>query len=71
MKKNSNLTTDFINQFKTIIGENFVFCDEESLNNYGHDETENLLYLPEVILKPNSAEQLSEILKFVINITFQ
>lgn len=63
MKKNSNLTTDFISQFKTIIGENFVFCDEESLNNYGHDETENLLYLPEVVLKPNSADQLSEILK--------
>jgi glycolate oxidase len=52
-----------IDQFKSIIGSNYVFVDEESLNNYAHDETENLHYLPDVVLKPKTAEELSEIMK--------
>ena len=35
----------FLDQFKAIAGEQYVLVDEESLQNYGHDETENLLFL--------------------------
>ena len=31
-----------IEAFKKIVGEDFVFVDEESLNNYAHDETEKI-----------------------------
>jgi len=58
-----SLTATHIGDFKKIVGDKFVFVDEESLNNYGHDETENLLYLPEVVIKPRTTEEISAILK--------
>lgn len=62
MNKINSLNIDIVNQFKNLLGEPFVLCDEESLKNYGHDETENLLYLPEVVLKPNTTEQISAVM---------
>ncbi|OSZ76830.1 FAD-binding oxidoreductase [Chitinophagaceae bacterium IBVUCB2] len=59
----ASLTTHHVEAFKEIVGEQFVFVDEESLNNYAHDETENLHYLPEVVIKPRTAEEISAILK--------
>jgi glycolate oxidase len=52
-----------IEAFKKIVGEQYVFSDEESLNNYSHDETEDLHYLPEIVIKPRFAEEISAILK--------
>jgi glycolate oxidase len=58
----SLLASKHIVAFKKIVGEQFVFADEESLNHYSHDETENLYYLPEVVIKPGTAEEISAIL---------
>ena len=52
-----------LQQFINCIGEKYVFFDKESLDNYGHDETEDLTFLPEVVLKPRTANEISEILK--------
>jgi len=49
--------------FRNILGEEYVFTDEESLNNYAHDETENLHFLPDIVVKPRTAEELSEVMK--------
>ena len=46
-------TTELINELQTICGKTNVFADEESLQYYGHDETEKLLYPPEVVVKPS------------------
>lgn len=54
---------DYIEQFKKIVGDNYLFVDEESLNNYAHDETENLHFLPDVVLKPGTATEIAEIMK--------
>lgn len=51
-----------IGQFKQIVGEAWVFTDEEHLNNYAHDETENLHFLPDVVIKPRSAKEISAIM---------
>lgn len=59
----SILTAKHIEAFKKISGEKFVFVDEESLHHYSHDETEDLHYLPEVVIKPGTAEEISAILK--------
>jgi glycolate oxidase len=59
----SVLTAKHIETFKKIAGEQFVFADEESLHHYSHDETENLHFLPEVVIKPRTAEEISGILK--------
>lgn len=52
-----------IGQFRKIVGAGFVFTDEESLNNYAHDETENLHFLPDIVIKPRSAVEISAIMK--------
>jgi len=59
----NKLTTIHIEKFKQIIGSDHVLCDEEVLKNYSHDETGDLEFLPEVVLKPRKAEEISEILK--------
>ncbi|MDQ2753170.1 MAG: FAD-binding oxidoreductase, partial [Bacteroidota bacterium] len=57
------LTKEHIVQLKEIVGENYIFIDEESLNNYSHDETEHLKYLPEAVIKPRTANEISEVMK--------
>jgi FAD/FMN-containing dehydrogenases len=49
--------------FKNIIGAAYVFTDDESLHHYSHDETENLFFLPNVVLKPRTADEICQILK--------
>lgn len=52
-----------IEQFRKIAGEANVFADEEMLGQYAHDETEDLHFLPDVVIRPGSAEEISAILK--------
>ncbi len=49
--------------FKQIIGDSYVFVDDENRNKYAHDETENLHFLPDIIIKPRTAEEISEVMK--------
>ncbi|RYY61949.1 MAG: FAD-binding protein [Chitinophagaceae bacterium] len=49
--------------FREICGAEFVFVDGESLQHYSHDETEKLSYLPDVVLKPRSTEEISAIMR--------
>lgn len=57
------LTAQHIDVFRKIAGEAFVLADEESLHHYSHDETEDLHYLPEIVIKPKTAAEISAILK--------
>ena len=50
-------------ELKKIVGEKYVFVDSESLQKYSHDETEDLVYYPEVVIKPRTPEEISEVLK--------
>ncbi len=59
----TSLAVEHLNQFKTIVGDPYVFVDEEVLSNYASDETEDLRFLPDVVIKPGSAEEISKILK--------
>jgi len=58
-----SLAIAHIESFKNIVGESAVFVDEEILSSYAHDETEDLHFLPDVVIKPSSAEEISAILK--------
>ncbi len=51
-----------IGLFKKIVGDDYVFADDENLNKYAHDETENLHFLPDIVIKPRSAKEISQIL---------
>src|SRR5258708_16825244 len=59
----STLTSRHVEEFKKILGEKYVFIDEESLQHYSHDETEDLHFLPDVVVKPRTAGEISAILK--------
>jgi glycolate oxidase len=56
------VSTERLLQLKNIVGEQYVFADEETLRNYGHDETEQLLFPPEVVIKPRTAKEISKIM---------
>ena len=58
------LNIDDISFFKEIIGADFVFTDSEKLLEYSHDETEDLSFPPEVVLKPVNTEEIAKILKY-------
>jgi len=62
-EKKITMVDAFVEQFKNIVGAPFVLVDEESLKNYDHDETENLHFLPDVVIKPRTAEEISAIMK--------
>jgi glycolate oxidase len=59
----TTLTAGHVEEFKKILGEKYVLIDDESLYNYSHDETEDLHFLPDVVLKPKTAEEISAIVK--------
>ena len=57
------ITTEHLTALKEIVGDEFVFVDADSVKHYGHDGTEHLLYLPDVVVKPRTAEEISAIMK--------
>lgn len=59
----STLTPVHIAQFKKIAGDDYVLVDEEALKDHGHDETENLLFMPEVVVRPRTPEEISSLFK--------
>ena len=52
-----------LENFKSIVGAEYVFVDEEVLNHYAHDETEFLHFPPDVVIKPRTPEEISAIMK--------
>lgn len=58
----SKLTNDDISFFRNEIGFDYVFLDENILNDYSHDETEDLKFLPQIVLKPYNTAQVSIIM---------
>lgn len=54
---------EHLETFRQIVGSPYVFIDEEVLHNYSHDETEHLHFLPDVVIKPRTAEEISALLK--------
>ncbi|MBT8195445.1 MAG: FAD-binding protein [Bacteroidia bacterium] len=56
------ITSAYIEELRQILGNEYVLVDDEALQKYGHDETEDLQFNPEVVVKPETAEQVSQIL---------
>ncbi|HEU4718081.1 MAG TPA: FAD-linked oxidase C-terminal domain-containing protein [Bacteroidia bacterium] len=57
------ITADIISELRRIAGNDFVHTDEERLERYGQDETEDLLFKPSVVVRPGTAEEISALLK--------
>lgn len=57
------ITPEILSQFNEIIGNSYVFTDQETRNHYGKDETEDYVFPPSVVLKPATPEEIAAILK--------
>jgi glycolate oxidase len=62
--KYKSLTLEDIQAFEQMLERNRVFADDETRKAYGHDETEDLVHPPEVVLKPLNMLEVSAILKY-------
>lgn len=50
-------------EFKAIVGDSYVVADDEGKSRYGHDETEDLNFPPDIVLLPRTTEEISGIMK--------
>lgn len=57
------ITVDIKNKLVEVVGEQYVFTDQETLNDYGKDHTEDLVFPPSIVVKPASTQQVSAIMK--------
>jgi glycolate oxidase len=60
--KYEKVTEEIRNLLIGICGEVNVLTERADLANYGHDYTEDLLFYPEVVVKPSNAFEISQIL---------
>ena len=58
-----SLQPEILQKLAIIVGETHVFTDQETRNHYGHDETEDYVFPPSVVVKPANANEVSAILK--------
>jgi glycolate oxidase len=58
-----SLSPEILQKLTTIVGEKYIFSDQETRNHYGHDETEDYVFPPSVVVKPANTKEISEILK--------
>ncbi len=66
MKVYTKINETHIESFKQMCGDR-VFVQSEVLQNYSHDETEDFSFPPEVVIKPNSVDEISKILAYCNN----
>src|SRR5690349_5003220 len=53
-----------LEQLTDIVGETNAFLSEEDRYRYSRDETEDLSYVPDIVLKPADVQQVSRIMQF-------
>jgi glycolate oxidase len=53
-----------IDDIIALIGNDFVFTDKSNIQKYSRDETEDLSFLPDVVVKPINTQQISVLLKY-------
>ena len=59
----TEVSIDVLGQLEEIVGAPNTIRDEERRYDYSHDETEDHSFLPDVVLKPGTAEEISRIMK--------
>jgi glycolate oxidase len=63
MNSYGTVTPDIISTLTQICSKEHVIAEEDRLLKYSSDETEDLVYQPAVAVKPETPEEISEILK--------
>lgn len=73
MKHYNKIDAEFAEKLIQLLGEENVITTEEGKKPYASDETEKLVYIPEVVVKPETSLQISELMtlcnKYTIPVT--
>lgn len=59
----NNIAEVIIERFRKIVGNDYVMVDAGSMEDYGHDKTEDYFFMPDVVVKPSTSQEISELLK--------
>lgn len=60
----SKIDQGIVDAFIKIVGEQHVMMSEEALKDYSHDYTEDLEFLPEVVIAPGNVNEVSKLMFF-------
>ena len=58
------ITQSDLTHFQSILSKSQVLFAEEDMLDYSHDETEDYIFIPEVVLIPANSAEVSEIMKY-------
>lgn len=53
---------DVLSKFESIVGHTNIILNEEERHEYSHDKTEDYSFMPDVVLKPGTPQEVSELL---------
>lgn len=67
MIRYKSIEEEDIEHLRHIVGLQYVFVDDASRSTYGHDETEDLNFPPEVVIKPGKTEEVSAIMRYAFD----
>ena len=59
----NNVTSITFKELEAIVGADYISSDKEQLEKYGQDETEDLVFFADVVVKPQTVEQVAGIAK--------
>ncbi len=59
----NKITPDILGAIKQIVGSDAVITGHTEMEQFSHDETEDLRYYPEVVVKPRSTREVAALLK--------
>ena len=64
MKKYSAIKADDLAYMEKVCGTAYVIHSRDAMEKYGSDETEDLNFMPELVVKPSETAQIAAILKY-------
>ncbi len=59
----NTIAKEAIDQLEAIVGTSFLFLDEPTRRDYGHDETEDYNFPPAVLLKPATPQEIASVFR--------
>lgn len=59
----TQINSVILQALELILGKQYVFTDTDTRNKYGHDETEDYVFPPSVVVKPANANEIAAVLK--------
>ncbi|MBN8571714.1 MAG: FAD-binding protein [Ignavibacteria bacterium] len=59
----NKVTPEIISELKSIVKDEWVLTDADSVQSYSHDYTEDFSFPPEVIVKPENTKEVSDVIK--------